>query len=78
MSSQANAPVRDTSTVAQRARRGWQRWRWPLLVTGCVAAVALLLALLMPRTGRGDLDPDSATPTAPAPCPRSCSDRVSR
>jgi hypothetical protein len=55
-------PVRDTSTTAGRARARWRRWRWPLLVAVCVLAVAVLGALLVPRTRTGDLDPRSATP----------------
>lgn len=55
-------PARDTSTAAERARRRWQRWRWPLLVAMTVLTVAVLGALLVPRTGTGDLDPASTTP----------------
>jgi hypothetical protein len=55
-------PARDTSAAGDRARARWRRWRWPLLVGGCVLVVAVLGALLVPRTATGDLDPDSATP----------------
>ena len=54
-------PARDTSTIWQRAGLRWRRGRWPLLVAGVVLLVALLLALLVPRTSQGDLDPHSAT-----------------
>lgn len=58
----AAEPARDTSTTWQRTGLRWRRVRWPLLVAGVVALVALLGALLVPRTSQGDLDPNSATP----------------
>lgn len=55
-------PTRDAPTTGQRAQARWRRWRWPLLVAGIVVSTALLLALLVPQTTRGNLDPDSTTP----------------
>jgi hypothetical protein len=56
----AQEPARDTATAGQRAQARWRRWRWPLAVAGSVITVSLLLALFVPRTTRGSLDPDSA------------------
>jgi hypothetical protein len=53
-------PARDTSTAGHRIRARMRRWRWPLSVAGLVIIVVLLLALFVPHTTRGDLDPDSA------------------
>lgn len=53
----------DSSTLSQRTARRWHRWRWGLIVGGGVLLVALLGALLVPRTSSGTrLDPDNAGP----------------
>lgn len=48
-----------TATAAAPARR---RWRTPLLLALVVVAAGVLVALVTPRGGGGDLDPTSPTP----------------
>jgi hypothetical protein len=59
------AAVQPAGPVRAAARRSidWRRWRWPGAVAVGVLLVAVLAALVLPRsTGNTRLDPGSASP----------------
>jgi hypothetical protein len=51
-----------SGTASEVARARWLVLRWPLAVAAVVLLVALVGALVVPRSSGGRLDPDSAAP----------------